>query len=94
MQLNVPNKPMKHWSNASGWEMANCMSKQVSKQTQTIVIGASFLSLNGDEVTTIDNQSWISMHPWKKNHILLTLEHVVEGGNANNLIVIIIQAFM
>jgi hypothetical protein len=33
------------------------MSKQVLKQTQTIVVGASFLSLSVDEVTTIDNQS-------------------------------------
>jgi len=79
--------------------MADCMSKQVLKQIQTIVVGPSFLSLNANEVITIDNQSWISMHAyvmhaWKKNSILLTLQHIVEGGNVDNLAAIIVQAFM
>ncbi len=34
------------------------------------------------------------MHAWKRILILLTLEHVVEGGNVNNLIVVITQALM
>ncbi len=33
-------------------------------------------------------------HAWKIILILLTFQHVVEGGNANNLIVVIAQAFM
>jgi hypothetical protein len=33
------------------------MSKKVLKQTQTIVVGANFLSLNVDEVTNVDDQS-------------------------------------
>ncbi len=65
--------------------MADCMSKQVLKQIQTIVVGPSFLSLNVNEVITIGNQSWISMHAYvmharKKNlfyshfNILLKVE--------------------
>jgi hypothetical protein len=34
------------------------------------------------------------MHAWKRIHIPFTLECVVEGGNANNLTTIIIQALM
>jgi hypothetical protein len=34
------------------------------------------------------------MHAWKGIPIILTLQHVVEGGNANNLIVVIVQALM
>ncbi len=34
------------------------------------------------------------MHAWKRLDILFTLQHVIEGGNVNNLIVIIVQAFM
>jgi len=34
------------------------------------------------------------MHAWKRIHILLTLECVVEGGNADNLTIVIIQALM
>jgi hypothetical protein len=61
--------------------MENCMFKKVLKQTQTIVIRASFLPLNVNDVTTIDNQPWISvhayvMHAWKKIPLLLTFEHV------------------
>ncbi len=69
------------------------------KQIQTIIIRVNFLSLNADEVITIDDQSWILvhayvMHAWKKILILFTLQHVVEGGNANNFIVVIIQTLM
>jgi len=69
------------------------------KQIQTIVVTASFLSLSADEVITIENQSWISvhayvMHAWKLIPILFTLQHIVEGGNVDNLTIIIVQTFM
>jgi len=69
------------------------------KQIQAIIIWANFLSLNANEVTTIDDQFWILVyayvrHAWKKILILLTLQHVIESGNANNLIVVIVQALM
>ncbi len=78
--------------------MADYMSKQVLKQIQIIFVKASFF-LSANEVITVDNQSWVLvhayvMHAWKKIHILFTLQLVAEGGNANNLIVIIIQVFM
>ncbi len=55
--------------------------------------------MSADEVNIIENQSWISvhsyvMHAWKRIHILLTLQYIVEGGNVDNLITIIVQAFM
>jgi hypothetical protein len=34
------------------------------------------------------------MHAWKRIPILFTFQHVVEGGNADNLIVVIVQALM
>jgi hypothetical protein len=55
MKLNVPNNPMKLWSNGSRWEMTNYMFKQVLKQTHIIVIGASFISLSVNEVIIVDN---------------------------------------
>jgi hypothetical protein len=72
---------MKRLFDGFGWEIENCMLKKVLKQIQTIVIRASFLPLNANDVTTIDNQPWISMHAyvmhaWKKIPILLTFEHV------------------
>jgi len=41
--------------------MADYMFEQVLKQIQTIIIGANFLFLNENGVTTIDEQSWILM---------------------------------
>ncbi len=86
---------MKHWFDESRWEMVNDMSEQVLKQTQTIVAKAKFYSLSVNEVIKllIINLGF-QMHVWKIIPILFTLERVVEGGNADNLIVIIIQTFM
>ncbi len=74
--------------------MVDYMSEQILKQTQTTIAKEIIFSLNAYEVITINNQSWISMHAWKRIDILFTLQCVIEGENANNLIVIIVQAFM
>jgi hypothetical protein len=55
--------------------------------------------LSVDGVITVGNQSWISLHAhvmraWKRLFILLTLQHVVKGGNIYNFIVVIAQALM
>jgi hypothetical protein len=49
-----------------------------------------FILVNCDEVTTIDNQSWLSIHvyvteEWKRVLILLNLQHVVDGTTFDNL---------
>ena len=51
---------------------------------------ATFFSLSCDEVTSVNYQSWISVHDyvlrdWKRIPLLLTLERVVEGGTTYNL---------
>jgi len=97
--LNVLDNPIKHYFDGFGWEIADYMFEQVLKQIKTIIIGANFFSLNANEVATIDDQFWILVHAyvthaWKRILISLTFQHVVEGGNANNLIVVIAQAFM
>ncbi|KAG0574823.1 hypothetical protein KC19_VG294800 [Ceratodon purpureus] len=60
--LLVPGLPKLHWSDNSGWEMADAMLKQVLKQNRVDMQSSNFLSMSCDEVTTIDNQSWISIH--------------------------------
>ncbi len=55
-----------------------------------------FISLSCDEVTTIDNQSWLSMHVymidlWKQIPILLNLQQMVNGASSNNLTSLIVQ---
>jgi hypothetical protein len=53
-----------------------------------------FISI--DEVTTMDFQSWLSVHVylvdgWKLNPILLTLEQLVNGGTIDNLTKVIMD---
>jgi len=57
-----------------------------------------FISINCDEITILDNQSWISMHAyvvenWKRQPILLNLERVVDKGTSNNLTADIVRSF-
>jgi hypothetical protein len=61
---------VKHWSNQSGWEMADCMCEHVLKKIKLLLLGQAFLSLNTNEVIIVDNQSWLLvhvyvMHAWK-----------------------------
>jgi hypothetical protein len=99
VQLNVHDNPIKHWFNGFRWEMANYMSEQVLKQIQTIIVGANFLSLSANEVLLLIINIGFSVHAYvmhacKRILILLTLQHVVEGGNVDNLTNVIAQAFM
>jgi hypothetical protein len=45
-----------------GWKMANYMCEQVFKKIQSIVVVGRFISLNVNDVITIDNQLWIYVH--------------------------------
>jgi hypothetical protein len=38
------------------------MCELMLKKTQNTICGARFISLNVDEITIIDDQSWISIH--------------------------------
>jgi hypothetical protein len=42
--------------------MVKCLHKQVIKKMKKVVASLKYLALSCDEVTTIDNQSWISIH--------------------------------
>ena len=94
--LKLKNNPHHHWSDCSGWEMAEAIERVVLKKTKEVMQGATFFSLSCDEVTSVDCQSWISVHgyivrDWKRIHVLLTLERVVEGGIADNLTAVIVN---
>jgi hypothetical protein len=57
------------------------------------------MSLICNEVSIIDNQSWLLVHAyvvqnWLKLPILLSLECVVLQSNADNLTLILMQALM
>jgi hypothetical protein len=89
--LKVKNTPHKHWLNSTGWKMVENMHQIIIESTKTIVQKAMYLLINCDEVTTINNQSWCNVHAYvvgsfKMIPLLLNLEKVIGGSNANNLI--------
>jgi hypothetical protein len=52
-----------------------------------------------DEITSIDNQSWLWIHAytiqnWTKVPMLLFLEHLMDDFNVTNLIKMIMQAIL
>jgi hypothetical protein len=61
------------------------------------VHAARYLAINCNEVTMINNQSWVNIHVYldfKYIPILLHLERLVNGGNVDNLINVILKSLM
>jgi hypothetical protein len=44
--------------------MVECRHKQVIKKVKEDITSSKYLALSCDEVTMIDNQSWISIHSY------------------------------
>ncbi len=42
--------------------MVEFMHQMVMKVTRAVIQAAQYISLSYDEVSTIDNQSWLSIH--------------------------------
>jgi hypothetical protein len=64
-----------------------------------LVQQARFILLICDKVTTLNNQSWISIHVyivenWHRVPIFLNLERIVHGGTSDNLTSIIIRSLV
>jgi hypothetical protein len=62
----------------------------VIKPIKVTMQKVKYIAIYYDEVTTIDDQSWCSVHVYidddfNKMSLLLNLEGVISGGNANNL---------
>ena len=90
--------PLKHWTEGSGWKMAESLFNVVQAKTKEIVSTAPYFSITCDEVTILDNQSWINIHiytiqEWEKMPMLLSLQRVTEGGAADNITKVILGAF-
>jgi hypothetical protein len=88
---------LKHWTEGAGWEMGESLLNVVQAKTKDIVNVVPYFSISCDEVTTVDNQSWISIHvytisDWERVPMLLSLELVIEGGSTENISKIILGA--
>jgi hypothetical protein len=70
--------------------MAQHMNLQVHAKKKETIHATKYFSVTYDEVTTMDNSTWISIHCYvvigfDRFHMLAVLEHVEEGATLNNL---------
>jgi hypothetical protein len=69
--------------------MAECMNNVVLVIIKITIKTTNHIYVSCDEVISIDNQSWISVHAYvvedfKRTPILVNLEQVIEGCTTNN----------
>lgn len=88
--LFVPDFPTKHWNIPIAWEMADHLAKALTDHTKQVISKAWFFSLSADEVSTVDSQSWLSIHlhicvGFKQVPILLSLSQLVEGNEIEDI---------
>ena len=88
--LECPLIPFKHWSVSTRWGIVECLHAVVQNRVKFALQECQFFSLTCDEVTTVDCQTWISVHVYVvKDYVrvplLLTLEQVIGGTGSDNL---------
>jgi hypothetical protein len=88
--LKLKSTPNKHYNDSLGWEIVEHLHNQILSTIKIAIWGAKFVALTCDEVITLDNHSWIYVHgyyvqDWCCIPILLVVDHVVEGSNAQDL---------
>jgi hypothetical protein len=77
--------------------MAEFMYAQVTKAIITTISNANYVVLTRNEVSTMDNGGWISIHTYVMQNcvkvpILFSLQKVVNGTRVDNLIVEVMEA--
>jgi hypothetical protein len=65
--------------------------------TKAIVTTTQYVFISYDEMSTLDNQSQLSIHcyvmeNWVRIPILISLDHVLEGSGFDNLTKMIMEA--
>jgi len=63
-----------------------------------IIHVARYIVVSGDEVTTIDNKSWVNFHVYlvdgfKHIHVLLNLKRLIGGGTTGNMTNVILNSY-
>jgi hypothetical protein len=79
----VENNLKNHWTYTSGWGMVGCMNNVVLATTKMAIQTIKFINVSCNEVTSIDNQSWIFIHvfvvkDFKRTPIFVNLEGAIK----------------
>jgi hypothetical protein len=88
--LKVKFVSCKHWSSSLSWGMAKMMHDVLLEATKVAFVHANFIVVSTDEIITIDNKQWLSIHLymvqcWKKIAILLCVESMGVSTTSNNI---------
>jgi len=80
----------KHWIDWFGWGMAEVMHKVLLEAINVTFIAASFIMVNVDEVTAINNTQWLLIHlhmveQWRRIPILLCVETICMSTISKNM---------
>lgn len=72
------------------WEMADSKSEVLSTHTKKVLAEAKFYAISMDEVTTVDYESWLSVHIYISIGfscvlILLSLSRLTKGNGASTV---------
>ncbi len=70
----------------------------VINPTKKIIHVARYIVVSGDEVTMIDNKSWVNVHVYlvdgfKRIHVLLNLKRLIGGGTIGNMTNVIFNSY-
>ncbi len=89
--------PKMHWSNNLSWIMVEFMYAHVTNVILAKVSTPNYVAFTCDEVSTMHNWSWIFIHAyvmqhWVKIPMLNYLQKVVDGVEADNLTIVIMEA--
>jgi len=97
--LKVKYVSQKHWSNSLGWGMVEVMHDVLLEATKAAFACANFIDVSVNEVTTIDNTQWLSIHlymvqGWKKIPILLCVESIRASTTLNTIFGLMIKGLL
>jgi hypothetical protein len=96
--IEVSNFPSSHWSVTSGWKWEKYLAQVEKDGLKENIANARFFSLSLDEVTTIDNTSWICTRIYMdndhvRNSYLLGIHKMRENSTAQNIYELVIKNF-
>jgi hypothetical protein len=79
--------------------MAKHIKNEVKKVTTTIIQNANFVFVTCDEVKSMDNPSWVSVHgfivqDWCHLPLSLNVKHVLFRSKVNSLTLLIVNFLM
>jgi hypothetical protein len=79
--------------------MVEHINHEMRKTAKVVVQNVNFISFTFDEVTSMDNASWASVHSyvvqdWSRIPLLLNVQQVFSRSQANSLTLLIMNSLM